>query len=182
MEGAGAGARFHLAVARADVAYRKANGTLGCWSDTDPSFATRHVEMARSTVRSDLAALSAQAPRLTALSFPTQTLLPPDGAGFRSRVRTLVEFLHPLCQITTAGDNDQIMAPARADVRRLRERLQSSSSAGEFDLAEADALYERSITSAECMQAGESTATATSRNALAETRRQIAPIAAMVDR
>jgi hypothetical protein len=96
-------------------------------------------------------------------------------------VRQLVELLHPLCQITIAADDDQIMAPARAELRRFRLSLRSPY-AENFDLAEADALYERSITSAECTDPGRSPAAVASGNALQETRRQIAGLATVTRR
>jgi hypothetical protein len=70
------------------------------------------------------------------------------------------------------------MAPARAALRRFRADLHSPF-AENFDLAQADALYERSITSAECAEPGHSPAAVASQSALQEANRQIARLAAV---
>jgi hypothetical protein len=174
---AGSTARFNLAVARADVGFRQGSNTLGCLDDSDPNFARIHVEAARSRVRSGLVTLEAQTPRLAAGPIPPTLPSPADTAAFRHQVRQLVEMLHPLCQITTEADDDRVTAPARAALSRFRLGLRSPY-AENFDLAQADALYERSITMAECTEAGHSPLAVASRNVLAETNRQIARLAA----
>lgn len=169
--------RLHWDVARSDVAYRLASGGLGCWEDSDPRFAARHVEMARDSVRSGLREAEQLAPNLVALPGSTTALPPADSAAFRFLVRRLVEYLQPLCRITEAGGDDPILAPAREELGRLRQRLEGTFYGPHFDLAEADGRYERSITMAECSDSPPIPAAEASRAALQETRRQIARIA-----
>jgi hypothetical protein len=119
--------------------------------------------------------MEALVPGLTALPASIAPLPPSRSAGFRSLVRNLVEYLQPLC---AGADSDQILAPARAELARFRQRLQDTPYAAHFDLAQADGLYERSITSAECIDAPPLPPAEASRAALQETRRQIARIAA----
>ncbi|MEA3014221.1 MAG: hypothetical protein QOD42_2766 [Sphingomonadales bacterium] len=170
--------RFHWEVARSDVEHRRDSGDLGCSDEADSRLAASHAGMARDRVRLGLQELERMAPGLAAL--PASAAAPPlpDGAAFRLLVRRLVEHLQPFCVLTTAADNDRIMAPAKAELARFRQRLEGTPYALDFDLAEADGLYERSITVAECGVLGDDPAAAVSRDALDEARRQIAGIAA----
>jgi len=168
-------ARFHVEIARHDIAYRQASGALGCLDDSDRRFAALHVERARDRVRLGLREMETLAPRVTALPASLAALPPSRSAEFRSLVRTAVENLQPLC---AGPDSDRILAPARAELARFRRRLEDTPYALHFDLARADGLYERSITVAECIDAAPRPAAEASRAALQETRGQIARIAA----
>lgn len=131
----------HLAIAKSDIAYQKATGTLGCWADSDPRFAASHVKMARENVVGSLNELK---------SFDSTTIKPlrpidlnqPRAAEFRNLVRSLVAYLNPLCGGSIR--DDAIFAPARAEMDRFRQRLKGSPYDVQFSIAEADERYELS--------------------------------------
>lgn len=169
----------HLEIARSDIAYQQTSGMLGCWENSDPRFAERHVQMARERVRNGLREMETLAPQLANLSSSTAGLEPPSSAQFRSLVRTLVASLEPLCPIDDAVSDDQILAPARAELARFIQRLQGTPYALHFALAAADAQHERSMTVAECLDPASGRAADAARHTLGETRRQLARIAAI---
>jgi hypothetical protein len=171
-------AGFHIAVATSDVRQRQSSGTLGCWEDSDPAFAKKHVEMARNAVRLGLKEMEVNAPGLTSPPSPATGLDPLKAAEFRSFVRDLSELLNPLCQITTAGENDQILASATTEALRLRQRLQETPYAIHYDIAAADLFFEQSLVVAECADPALTSPAATSLTWLREATRRSEKIAA----
>lgn len=172
-------AAHHLEVARSDVEFRRASGALGCWQDSDPRFAELHVQMARESVRRGVDEMEKMVSELAPLGASMTGLASPDKAEFRSLARTIIESLTPLCVITSTASNEEILGPARAELARFGARLQPTPYALHFALAEADALYERSQTVAECADPGSESAADVARNALHQTRRQIAQLVAV---
>lgn len=93
--------------------------------------------------------MAALAPRLSRPPAPLRQ----GRAEPRFRLRELVAYSRPLCEVSAASPNRAAMAPVVERVARLRDRL-NGDDALQFDLAEADALHERSRTAAECAEAG----------------------------
>lgn len=168
--------RFHWDVARADIALRQAAGNLGCWSDEDPAFARQHVQMARDGVRLGLLELRGLASRLPPL--PDGAAAPPaNAAAFREKAGALVHLLDPMC---TGQGSDAFLGPARAELAGLRRRLAGTPYALQLELGLADMIYGRGV--AECASLTRLPDEVATRNALFETRRQIASIEALVRR
>lgn len=138
-------AGFHLAVARVDVDL----GKTGCWSDNDLRFAERHVQMARETLAQGLEVL----PEL-ASSLPDDALqdsLPAGvSAAFRARIVPLVWAVNPMCRLSNEASDTQIMEPATERLAELERQIARTALALHFAIAEADVLYEQSITLVEC--------------------------------
>jgi len=173
-----AAVRLQLDIARNDLAHRRSSGHVNCWDDRDERFAARHVEMARNSARTGLAEMESLVPRLTSLPASTADLPAEEGAAFRARVFSLVEALNMPCQGTRAARNEVVRGPAMAELNRFRERIGSTPYAPHFDIARADALYEGSIWTVECVEPEDIPAAEASRRALDETKRQIAQMAA----
>lgn len=167
----------HLALARSDVHYAREVGGLGCWEDSSADFAAIHVQMARNRVRGGLIEMQ----RLASAAAPVPisgNIASSSAARFRSSARELIALLQPLCPSTPA-DNARILAPAKAELARFRKNLQETPYALHLAVAEADALYERSITTAECVDAPAVPPVQASRSALEETRRRIGSLATL---
>jgi hypothetical protein len=169
-------ARFHWDVAREDIARRQAAGDIGCWSDEDPAFARRHVQMARDGVRFGLQELRSLALRLPPL--PDGAATPPaNAAAFREKAGALVEILDPMC---TGQGSDAFLAPARAELAGLRQRLAGTPYALQLELGLADILYGRGVP--ECAPIARLPDEVATRNALLAVQRQVASIEALVPR
>jgi hypothetical protein len=175
MRSAPAGAQ--LALALSDIEYRKATGTLGCWNDSDPRFARRHVEMSREGAIEGLKRLRQLGPHQPPLP-ELGGLDPPRAAAFRALVRDLAAYLEGRCQHTRLGGNDAILAPARMEFDRLRRRFASGPHALQFAVAEADTRYATSQTMVECADPGSEPPEALSRVYLEQTRERAARIIA----
>ena len=169
-------ARFHWDVARSDIARRQEAGELGCWEDSDPRFARSHVQMARDTIRLGLQELRRLSPTLPPL--PDGAATPPaNAAALRELARNLAQRVDPLC---TGQRSDAFLAPARAELTALRQRLAGTPYALQLELGLADGLYGRGIP--ECISYPPVPQAVATRNALLETRRQIGLIEALVQR
>lgn len=167
---------FHLDVARSDAVHGLAADS-GCWADSDPRFARRHVQMARNQVWSSLARMETLAPAL-ADSLPMVRAFAPEAAEFRYFVRRLVEASHPRCALSATADNEVIMAPAQAEVSRFKHRLDGTSYAVHYDMAEADVEYDHAISVVDCAEPEPGSTAQLSRDALDHVRRQIVRIEA----
>lgn len=140
------GVRFQLALARADVAH----GAVGCWADDDPRFAERHLSMARDRLTHGLEAMPRFASALPE-SPPRDDLAAETSVEFRFRVKRLIEAVNPQCQLSEGRDDEAILAPSRAALDAFERRLDGTAYALHFDIAEADVLYEQSVTIVECV-------------------------------
>jgi hypothetical protein len=169
-------ARFHWDVARGDIASRQEAGQLGCWEDSDPRFARSHVQMARDGVRLGLQELRTLRPALPPLPDGADRP-PPNAAAFRERTGVLAELLDPLC---SSQESDAYLAPARAELAGLRQRLAGTPYALQLELGLADALYGRGVP--ECAHIPPVPQAVATRNALLAARRQIGLIEALVRR
>lgn len=167
---------FQLAVARGDALYALA-AEHGCWSDSDPRFSRLHVQMARDQASAGLRRMEELAPALAA-SLPMMAMPAPDRAEFRYSLRSLIEATVAPCPISTRAENDEIMAPAREELRRFKHRLEGTPHAVHYALAEADVAYHWSITSVSCGDPGSGPPADVSRDALASIRRRIAAVEA----
>lgn len=167
---------FHLAVARND-ATRRIGANRGCWADSDSEFAKIHVQMARDGVQGGIQRLEALAAEI-ADSLPVVNAQAGDAVEFRSDVRRLVGVFWAPCTMSSRAGNDEILAPARAEVSRFRQRLDGTAHAIHFDLAWADAAYIWSITEVSCDEPDTGPPAELRREALGEIRRQIAELEA----
>ena len=165
-----------LTIAREDAAYALAS-EHGCWDDTDPDFARAHVEMARNQFSAGLRRMEELAPALAA-SLPATAAPEANRAALRWRFYQLAESVIAPCPLSTRADNDEIMAPARAELRRFRQRLEGTTRAIHFALAEADAAHHWSIYQVSCVDPGSGPPAEASRDALAAVRRNIGAIEA----
>lgn len=178
-EASGTKLQSHLVLARSQVA-RALKRDGGCWSDEDMRFARLHVETTRSDVRNGLARMQALAGSVGAPAPGGLSI--GRGADFQHRVRDLVRSSRARCPITIRGDNDRIMAPARAELARFRQRLAGTPYAGHFDMAQADVAFEDSINVVECANPSSSPAAQASREALTNVKRQIAALETSIRR
>lgn len=168
--------RIHLDIARADVAYAH-RVDQSCSDDSDPTFARRHVEQAKGTIEAGLENMERLAPTLVAP--PDQPKSdPPDGAAFRRAARRLVELSRPRCEMSTRAENEEIMAPALAELGRFRQRLEGSRHAAFYDIAEADVAYEHTIWMVDCQDPGSKPAAELEPALLAEMRTEISALEA----
>lgn len=174
---AAAPAGFHLAAARGDALYEIAADSR-CWEDSDPGFAAMHVRMAREAAQAGLGRIAVLAPQVAGAPPPGEDAAAPGRAAFRYLVRRLAGALAPPCAMSGKAGDDEILAPARAELSRFRARLEGTSHAIDYDLAKADANYLGSITVAECVEPSTRAPAALSREALAGVRRQIARLEA----
>jgi hypothetical protein len=169
-------ARFHWQVVIGDIAHRRAAGRFGCWSDSTPTFARAHIQMARDGVRLGLRELRTLAPTLPPLP-DGAAAPPPNAAAFRERAGRLAELLDPLCGGQESG---AVLAPARAELAGLRRRLAGTPYALQLELGFADALHGRGVP--ECAEIAPVPPEVASRNALLEARRRIGLIEALIRR
>jgi hypothetical protein len=140
----------HLDIARADVEYGSRAGKLSCWEGRGkPEFVRQHFDTARQEARSALEALRRLAPAV--LTIDIAGLDPATTAEFRALVREVTRGVDWRCRATTAATNDEILAPAKAELAQLRQRIGSTPFAAQFALAEADTRYEHSVTVVECV-------------------------------
>jgi len=144
-EVAGSNAGYQLEIARSDL---EASGA-GCWSDNDPRFAQRHVEMAREDFANAYGRLVSLAPQLRGHR-PDDHLPSETGAAFRKAVSVLPLTGRVVCRISEHRDDRWVMGPAWRAVRGFRESLRGTPYAAHFDLAREDALFIESITVVEC--------------------------------
>lgn len=167
---------FHLAVARND-ATRRIGVNRGCWADSDPDFARIHVQMARDGVRGGVQRLEALASEL-ADSLPEMSARADEAVEFRYQARRFLEGFEAPCPMSSRAENVAILAPARAELQRFRQRLDGTAYAIHFDLAWADAAYIWSITEVSCVEPDTGPPAELRREALEEVRRQIAELEA----
>jgi len=170
---AGTGLAFPLAVARADAAYEQAH-VGGCWVDDDIDFAEMHVEMTRETVEGGLEMLAPLLTRTPSSSFGP--LSAEDSAAFRAEVSDLTRLVRPLCAITTRSDNDAIVAAARAEAARFRQRIEGTPWALHYDLAEEDVVYWNRQVMMDCADPGATAPDVESAEMLADARGRIAAL------
>ncbi len=143
-------ARAQLDIARADVEFQLKVET-SCYNDSDLWFANSHVQHSRGVIKHGLGRLKALAPALSP-TLPPSILGAKQGPEFRHLVRQLIESSSSNCRISARAENAEILAPARAEIRRFRERLEGTAHAIHYDIAEADANLERSLMIPECME------------------------------
>ena len=134
----------HINIAKADAALES-----GCWMDSDPVFALKHVDMTKEEVRLGLEQMRELAHMLRPLALASGSAS--TAAEFRRGVRRLIVAIAPQCPIVDGLRNDQVLAPARERVDQFERRLSGSSLAAQFDVAKADVEFELSITSATCI-------------------------------
>lgn len=136
-------AGFHLALARAEIDETR------CWEDRDPRFAERHVAMARERLAQGLEVL----PQL-ASSLPNDALvdsLPAEvSAAFRARIVPLIRAINPLCPLSKEAGVEDITRTASARLADFERQIADTAFGMHFSIAEADVLYEQSITLVEC--------------------------------
>jgi hypothetical protein len=168
----------HLSIARSDSLYRLA-AENGCSADSDPRFARLHVQRARDDARIGLERMETLASPLAA-SLPAVRASARRTAQFRYLVRGLVEASQPRCILSNSMGNDDIMAPARAELDRFRSRLQGTEFAIQYEIAEADVAYDHEMTMVECADPAPTPPAELSRNALEAFRRQIARLESLV--
>lgn len=135
----------HINIAKADAALEG-----GCWEDSDPVFALMHVNMTKEKVRRGLEQMRELAPMLRSLKLASGS--GSAGGEFRLRARRLIWAVRTQCTIVAGVFNDQVLAPARERVERFKLELSGSELATQFDVAEADVEFERSITRVECSE------------------------------
>jgi hypothetical protein len=151
-----------LGLARRDIEYLLAKPDAMCWADSDLAFATKHIEMARESVRVGLASLESMVLASTAWG-----VIPsggPNAAQFRAGVRDLVDRLWPACALHRLTSNDEILATGRAEFARLKTRIAATPYADQFSVAEADARYLASQTIVECAEPSSETVDAAEKN------------------
>ena len=132
--------------------------------------------MARDSVRLGLDQLRGSAATLPPLPAGAATP-PPNAADFRASIGPLAELLDPMC---SGQGSDAYLAPARAELAGLRQRLAGTPYALQLEFGLADALYGRGIP--ECVDIPRRPDEEATRTALLEARRQIASIEALVQR
>ncbi len=133
----------HLNIAKADAALES-----GCWVDSDPVFALKHVDMTKEDVRLGLEQMRELAPMLRPLALASGSAS--TAAEFRLGVRRLIGAIAPQCPIAAGLPNDQVLAPARERVDQFERGLSGSALAAQFDVAKADVEFELSLTVVEC--------------------------------
>jgi len=138
-------AGYQLEIARSDL---EASGA-GCWSDSDPHFAQRHVEMARKGFAGAYERLVSLAPQLSGPK-PHDPLPPETGAAFRKAAGALPLTGSVMCRISEHRDDRWIMGPAWRAVSAFRQSLQGTAYAAHYDLAREDAVLIESVTVVEC--------------------------------
>lgn len=138
-------AGYQLEIARRDI---EASGA-GCWSDSDPRFAQRHVEMAREDFGRAYRRLVSLAPQLAG-PWPHDPLPPEISASFRKAVSALPLTGEVMCRISEYRDDRWIMGPAWQAVSAFRESLKGTAYAAHYDMAREDAVFIESITVVEC--------------------------------
>lgn len=164
--------KFHLAIASADADFEQKTRS-GCWNDSgELVWAEKHVEMTREDVRDSLMAfdeLAKSAPPLNAPAFA------PDGlsAAFRADARKLTAATYAPCTLTEAGDNDEILAPARQALDEFKRGLSGTPYAVDFAIAAADTEYEMAHTIFECAETGREEPAKISKRILGQVKRQL---------
>lgn len=138
-------AGYQLEIARSDI---ETSGA-GCWSDSDPRFAQRHVEMAREGFAGAYEHLVSLAPQLSGPR-PHDALPSETGAAFRKAVSALPLTGRVMCRISEHRGDRWIMGPAWRAVSAFRESLQGTAYAAHYDMAREDAVFIESITVVEC--------------------------------
>jgi hypothetical protein len=173
-EQAGSGAvRFQLDVARSDAIYLQAH----CRDKSNRLFFQS--PMSENHVKIGVREMQELAPLVARLPHKLSEVSPERGVEFRAIARQLVAINSMLCPSDRDVEEEVILAPANAEFRRFRQRLQGSPFAVHFDMAEADIRYDRTITSVDCVQPGVNVAAEVSRRALEETRRRVKRLRAM---
>lgn len=137
---------LQLDIAHMDAVHARSVGQ-GCWADEDPAFAAIHIKFSQDAVSGGLARLRKLVPATTWHRQVAATSR--EDAAFREAVRGLVVATHPMCRVSKAEDNDRIMDPARQELGRFRNGLDSHR-AYHYDIAAADVHYEQSVTMVEC--------------------------------
>ena len=171
-------AQFHLQIARADTVFH-INIFDSCWANSSWTFANLHVASTKRTVRDTLKGLRAIAPSVNRRS-PSEIMPEKNATEFRYLVRRLIEYSRRRCKITMAADNDEVLGSARREIDRFRDGLTGSPYADHFDIAEADAAYEFSVTSVECATPSQTHPAILEREASADVARQLASIGQLV--
>jgi hypothetical protein len=135
---------LHVGIAKADAALEE-----GCWLDDEPKIALRHVNMTKEEVSERLEEMRALAPRLRPVKLASGSAS--AGAEFRRGVRRLIWAIGPQCPIVDGAPNEQVLAPARERVSQFERELAGSEFAEQFEIAKADAEFERSTTLDICL-------------------------------
>ena len=141
-----------LRIAKADAALL-IDVQSSCASDSEPRYPRERIERSRKEVRLAVRQLKAMAKRgeLRRLEF---TLSPEHAAAYRMEVRDLIWLVNPLCNLSVNVENEDAVAPARASMEEYKTSLRSTPYALQFEIAEADALHDISITLVECADPG----------------------------
>lgn len=166
---------YQLKVAREDFEQSE----KGCWADDDPAFAKRHVEMAREEVTSglrDVRHLASLAPPMPTDADDSRL---PKAAAYRAIVRAAVTNLMPLCELTSASRDDQVLVQARSALGKYKANIRSTPYARQFAMAEADAIYIRKHTVATCLDAEHEAPTTVASTVLRETQDYIRQMSAI---
>lgn len=167
-----------LAIAWQDVQYNQQTDKR-CWNDGDPAFAQKHVEMTNETVRDGLHALRVLGHNLS--SEPDSRLTGSgDRSGFRYHVKRLVEMVRPMCSLHAERQDDELLKPAKLEIDRYERSLAGTPYAADFNIAQADVAYERSITIAECGEPSAQPPDRITADVLAEVEKQIVTVASGV--
>ena len=138
-------------------------------------WADKHVAMTKETVRSALGRLHAIAPSLHQ-GAPSGGAVSGNAPEFRYLARQLVAFTRPQRQLTTTAENEQVMAPARAEITRFRQGLEGTDFADQFDVAQAGVAHELTVTTVVCAAPSQTDPQSISDEAVAIVRRQLAVV------
>lgn len=173
-ESLNAAARSQFDVADADEKFEQ-RMSGGCWAEYNQvKIAERHLEMTRVQVENTLHILRNSAESLTSTGISNASAR--RGASFRAAVKELIE-IEPECLPTIKASNAVIFARSRKAIESFRRRLGQNLSR-QFDLAQQDVLYKKSITFVECEEPVHTSLMVIRRKILTDTLRQIAKIKA----
>jgi len=162
-------------VARADVAYarglrsdRRCDTALASPAETRIGFARRDMNAA-------LERMHALAPTLAAFPF-SSAVSASDGAAFRYLARQVVESESPRCGGAGPPDAFHTLERMRSEVARFRTDVSETPYGPHFAMVEADVLYERSITSDNCIEYDQPITAQQSRAAIAGLMAKVAQL------
>jgi hypothetical protein len=136
-----------LIIAQQDATYeQKVEG--GCWADGDIRFAEMHVQMSKEAFWVGMSKLRDLSNEFQGSGI-SQLRQSQNLANFRYLAKKLVTISHPMCAIATGGRDDKIMPSARKQIDNFRRSLKSPF-VQQYDIAEADVMYQQSIIAVEC--------------------------------
>lgn len=141
-----------LRIAKADAALF-IDVQRSCAADSEPWYPRARIESSRKEIRPAVTQLEAMAKRGQLRQLET-TLASEHAAAYRMEVRDLVWQVNPLCEISVNAGNDDVVAPARSSMREYKRSLRNTPYGLQFEIAEADASYEISMTMVECANPG----------------------------